>query len=247
MNPSGEIIPEPLNRSRIAGIVLQPCHVANAGGRASGGDFGSWNKWRGPVGEEAVYAAKGRNRCLMRRCGAAPPVFLDTIQRMAGAHPICAGLVACPVGRSALPVDGGAGGERNLLLARWGPGESEVSPRSCPVAKAWCGIPKGGIRPWSSSNGEHGGLGGVLGRGMRALLPERDETADVSMARTRLNAEAAPMLGMQRGRQCPLPRFAVLHRTSCSYRYRPVSHSMISCPRSVHLNIRNEELIFETH
>lgn len=39
---------------------------------------------------------------------------------------------------------------------------------------------QGGIRPWLRSIGNHGGLGGVLGRGTEAF-PKRDETADVSL------------------------------------------------------------------
>ena len=52
--------------------------------------------------------------------------------------------------------------------------------------------------------------------GLFVRAGSRDETADVSMVKTRLNAEEAPGLGDATGaRSEPLAKIAVLHRTSC--------------------------------
>jgi hypothetical protein len=53
------------------------------------------------------------------------------------------------------------------------------------------------------------GLDGVLGKGAGTPFPKRNETADVSLAQMRLDAEAAPCLGDATGaRSGPLAKIA---------------------------------------
>jgi hypothetical protein len=76
--------------------------------------------------------------------------------------------------------------------------------RACPVSGSWScqardsAALKRRLSGKIQTQPEAVGLGGVLGRGTEAL-PKRNETADVSIARTRINAKDAPQQGCTGG------------------------------------------------